>query len=467
MTGGTVNGTGGFVMRAERVGRDTLLAQIVRMVGEAQRSRAPIQRLADLVSGWFVPVVVAVAALAFVAWMLSGPAPRLAYALVAAVSVLIIACPCALGLATPMSIMVGTGHGAGAGVLVRDAEALEVLETVDTLVVDKTGTLTEGKPRLRHRAGRRRHAAARRGARAGQRAPARGRGGGGARDRGIEALPAVADFRSLTGKGVAGRVDGHAVALGNAALLADDGIDPGALAAAAETLRRDGQTVVFVAVDGRAAGLLGVADPVKATTPEALAALRADGIRIVMLTGDSRTTAEAVARQLGIDELEAEVLPERKGEVVARLVAEGRTVAMAGDGVNDAPALARAHVGIAMGTGTDVAMESAGITLVQRRPARHRAGAAALACHDAQHPPEPLPGVRLQRARRADRRGRAVSGHRSPAEPDARRRRDEPELGVGDRERAPPAPCRAVAAAQWPVRARRRAMSAMPPRNGT
>jgi len=365
VTGGTVNGTGGFVMRAERVGRDTLLAQIVRMVGDAQRSRAPIQRLADVVAGWFVPAVLAIAALAFVVWMLVGPEPRLAYALVAAVSVLIIACPCALGLATPMSIMVGTGRGASAGVLIRDAEALEVLEKVDTLVVDKTGTLTEGKPRLisvpddpamlRLAAGLERASEH----------PLASAVVEGAKARGLTDLPAVAGFHSLTGKGVAGDVDGHAVVLGNAALLADRGIDSAGLAPAAEALRRQGQTVMLVAVDGRPAGLLGVADPIKGSTPEALAALRDDGIHLVMLTGDSRTTAEAVARSLGIDELEAEVLPERKGEVVGRLVAAGKIVAMAGDGVNDAPALARAHVGIAMGTGTDVAMESAGITLVQ------------------------------------------------------------------------------------------------------
>jgi P-type Cu+ transporter len=365
VTGGTVNGPGGFVMRAERVGRDTLLAQIVRMVSDAQRSRAPIQRLADVVAGWFVPAVMAIAALAFVVWMLVGPEPRLPYALVAAVSVLIIACPCALGLATPMSIMVGTGRGAAAGVLIRDAEALEVLEKVDTLVVDKTGTLTEGKPRLvsvpadpgvlRLAAGLERASEH----------PLAAAVVEGAQARGLAQLPAVGGFHSLTGKGVEGDVDGHAVVLGNTALLADRGVDPAGLVSAAEDLRRQGQTVMFIAVDGRPAGLLGVADPVKRSTPEALAALRADGVRLVMLTGDSRTTAEAVARSLGIDELEAEVLPERKGEVVGRLVAAGKTVAMAGDGVNDAPALARAHVGIAMGTGTDVAMESAGITLVQ------------------------------------------------------------------------------------------------------
>ncbi len=365
VTGGTVNGTGGLVIRAERVGRDTLLAQIVRMVSEAQRSRAPIQRLADVVAAWFVPAVIAVAVLAFVGWILWGPEPRLAYALVAAVSVLIIACPCALGLATPMSIMVGTGRGATAGVLIRDAEVLEVLEKVDTLVVDKTGTLTEGKPRLVSVDGDddvlRLAASLERASEH----PLAAAVVEGARARGIASLPAVTAFQSVTGKGVAGTVDGRQVVLGNTALLAERGIDVGALAARADALRREGQTVVFVAVDGRVAGLLGVADPIKASTPEALRALRDDGVRIVMLTGDARATAEAVARTLGIDELEGEVLPERKGEAVARLLAAGRTVAMAGDGVNDAPALARAHVGIAMGTGTDVAMEAAGITLVR------------------------------------------------------------------------------------------------------
>ena len=364
VTGGTVNGTGGMVVRADRVGRDTLLAQIVRLVGEAQRSRAPVQRLADVVSGWFVPAVIAIAVLAFIAWMRFGPEPRLAHALVAAVSVLIIACPCALGLATPMSIMVGTGRGATAGVLVRNAEALEMLEKVDTLVVDKTGTLTEGKPRLtaapdnavlRLAAGLER----------GSEHPLAAAVVEGAKERGIDDLPPATDFRSRTGMGVVGRVEGHEVGLGNAALLKELGVDGAALASQADAFRREGQTVVLVAVDGRPAGILGVADPVKASTPEALAALRADGVRLVMLTGDARATAEAVARTLGIDELEAEVLPERKGEVVGRLVAAGRTVAMAGDGVNDAPALARAHVGIAMGTGTDVAMESAGVTLVR------------------------------------------------------------------------------------------------------
>jgi Cu+-exporting ATPase len=365
VTGGTVNGTGGLVIRAQRVGRDTLLAQIVRMVSEAQRSRAPIQRLADVVAAWFVPAVIAVAVLAFAVWMLRGPEPRLAYALVAAVSVLIIACPCALGLATPMSIMVGTGRGATAGVLIRDAEALEIMEKVDTLIVDKTGTLTEGKPRLVSVGGGddvlRLAASLERASEH----PLAAAVVSGARERGIDQLPAVADFQSVTGKGVVGTVDGRQVVLGNAALLAERGIDAPPLTAEAETLRRNGQTVMLVAVDGRAAGLLGVADPIKPSTPEALKALRDDGVRIVMLTGDARATAEAVARELGITELEAEVLPERKGDVVARLVTAGRTVAMAGDGVNDAPALARAHVGIAMGTGTDVAMESSGITLVQ------------------------------------------------------------------------------------------------------
>jgi P-type Cu+ transporter len=365
VTGGTMNGTGGLVIRAERVGRDTLLAQIVRMVSEAQRSRAPIQRLADVVAAWFVPAVIAAAALAFVVWMLRGPEPRLAYALVAAVSVLIIACPCALGLATPMSIMVGTGRGATAGVLIREAEALEVMEKVDTLVVDKTGTLTEGKPKLVSVGGDDdvlRLAASLERASEHPLATAIVEG---ARERGIDQLPAVADFQSVTGKGVVGTVDGHQIVLGTAALLADRGVDAAPLVARAETLRREGQTVMLVAVDGRAAGLLGVADPIKPSTPDALAALRADGVRIVMLTGDARATAEAVARELGIRDFEAEVLPDGKGDIVARLVADGRTVAMAGDGVNDAPALARAHVGIAMGTGTDVAMESSGITLVQ------------------------------------------------------------------------------------------------------
>jgi Cu+-exporting ATPase len=368
VTGGTVNGTGGFVMRAERVGAETLLAQIVRMVGEAQRSRAPIQRLADQVSAWFVPAVVLVAIASFVVWALVGPEPRMTYALVNAVAVLIIACPCALGLATPMSIMVGTGRGALAGVLIRNAEALEVLQKVDTLVVDKTGTLTEGRPRLVSvvAAGTDERELVRLAAslERGSEHPLAAAIVGGAAERGVTPA-AVQEFRSVTGQGVTGRVDGRRVALGNRRLMADLAVDVAALEARAETLRDDGQTVMFVAVDGRAAGLVGVADPIKPTTPEALSLLGESGLRIVMLTGDSRRTAEAVARRLGIQDVEAEVLPEDKSKVIERLQREGRRVAMAGDGVNDAPALARADVGVAMGTGTDVAMESAGVTLVK------------------------------------------------------------------------------------------------------
>jgi len=369
VTGGTVNGKGSFVMRAERVGSDTLLAQIVRMVSEAQRSRAPIQRLADAVAGYFVPAVVVVAVLAFAVWMLVGPEPRLAHALVSAVSVLIIACPCALGLATPMSIMVGTGRGASEGVLIKNAESLEIFEKVDTLVVDKTGTLTEGKPRLvsvepaegRDEADLLRHAASLERASEHPLAEAIVEG---ARDRGIT-LDEVQGFNSVTGKGVTGQFDGKAIALGNRGLFADQGIDLGGLSDRAEALRKKGQTVMFVAIDGKPAGLLGVADTIKKSTPEALKSLHDAGVRVVMVTGDSKTTAQAVADELGLDEVEADVPPERKGEIVKRLQSEGRIVAMAGDGINDAPALAQAHVGIAMGTGTDVAMESAGITLVK------------------------------------------------------------------------------------------------------
>ncbi|MBM7119105.1 heavy metal translocating P-type ATPase [Archangium primigenium] len=368
VTGGTVNGTGGLVMRAERVGRDTLLARIVQRVAEAQRSRAPIQRLADRAAAVFVPAVIAVSAVTFLVWALVGPEPRLAHALVNAVAVLIIACPCALGLATPMSVVVGMGKGAGVGVLIRDAEALEVLERVDTLVVDKTGTLTEGKPRLvtveargMDEARLLRLAAS---LERGSEHPLAAAVVAGAEARGVTP-GAVKDFRSLTGKGVEGGVDGTRVALGNLALLEALGLDGGDWGARAEALRHEGQTVVFVAVEGRVVGLLGVADPVKATTAEAIATLHREGLRVVMLTGDSRTTAEAVARGLGIDEVVAGVLPEGKGDVVKRLRAEGRTVAMAGDGVNDAPALAGADVGIAMGTGTDIAMESAAVTLVK------------------------------------------------------------------------------------------------------
>jgi Cu+-exporting ATPase len=369
VTGATVNGAGTLVMRAERVGSETLLARIVRMVSAAQRSRAPIQKLADTVAGYFVPIVVGAAILTFIVWALGGPQPRMAHALIAAVSVLIIACPCALGLATPMSIMVATGKGASMGVLFNNAEAIEFMRKVDTLVVDKTGTLTEGKPQLAavkpvpgfdearllqlaaslERASEHPLAAA-------IMAGAEARG---------EPLLAAESFEAVTGKGVKGTVERLNVWLGNRRLMEDASVDPGALTAEAEAMRVDGQTVMFVAVDGKLAGLIGVADPVKATTPEAIRQLHAENIRIVMLTGDSRTTAQAVARKLGIDEVIAEVLPEDKSSVVKRLQDEGRFVAMAGDGINDAPALAKAQIGIAMGTGTDVAMESASVTLVK------------------------------------------------------------------------------------------------------
>jgi Cu+-exporting ATPase len=369
VTGGTINQSGSFVFRADRVGSETMLAQIVQMVAAAQRSRAPIQRLVDVVASYFVPAVLAVALLAFVAWSIFGPSPAMAHALVAAVSVLIIACPCALGLATPMSIMVGTGRGAQAGVLIKNAEALERFAAVDTLVVDKTGTLTEGKPKVTAvvPAGEVGEAELLRLAASLERAsehPLAAAIVGAAKERGVELAEAGA-FDSITGKGVRGTVDGRAVALGNQRLLESLEVDPGALVEDAEKRRADGETVMFVVVDGKPAGLIGVADPIKETTPAAIAALREEGLRIVMLTGDNRTTAEAVARKVGIDEIHAEVLPEHKSEVVARLREEGRTVAMAGDGINDAPALARADIGIAMGTGADVAMESAGITLVR------------------------------------------------------------------------------------------------------
>jgi Cu+-exporting ATPase len=369
VTGGTVNQSGGFVMAAERVGTDTLLAHIVRMVREAQRSRAPIQRLADAVAAWFVPAVIAIAVVTFIVWAVFGPAPALAYALLNAVAVLIIACPCALGLATPMSIMVGVGRGATAGVLIRSAESLEILEKVDTLVVDKTGTLTEGKPRLASvlpAAGGSEAEVLRLAAslERGSEHPLASAIVAAAEARGIP-LAEVRDFQAAAGMGVTGTVDGRACLLGNRRLLDRHKVDPGDLAAQAEELRRDGQTVMFLAVGGAMAGLLGVADPIKATTPEAIRALRADGVEIVLVTGDNPTTAAAVARQLGITRVEAGVMPEAKGEVVRRLQAEGRIVAMAGDGINDAPALAQAHVGLAMGTGADVAMESAGVTLVR------------------------------------------------------------------------------------------------------
>jgi len=367
--GGTVNGTGSLVMRAERVGSETMLAQIVRMVGEAQRTRAPVQRLADRVSAYFVPGVLLVALLSFMGWSLFGPEPRMAHGFVAAVAVLIIACPCALGLATPMSIMVGTGRGAMAGVLIKNAEALEILEKVDTLVVDKTGTLTEGKPRVvavEPAGGQDESDLVRLAAdlERGSEHPLAAAIARFAGERGLKSTQAKG-FESLTGRGVQGTVDGRAVAIGNLKLLQELGIDAGELAGRAETLRADGQTVVFIALDGRAAGLIGIADPIKESAVDAVKALHGEGLRLIMLTGDSRTTADAVARKLGIDEVRAEVLPEEKGEVIKRLEAEGHTVGMAGDGINDAPALAQAHVGIAMGTGTDVAMESAGVTLVK------------------------------------------------------------------------------------------------------
>ena len=369
VTGGTVNGTGTFVMRAERVGSETLLAQIVRMVSEAQRSRAPVQKLADRVAAYFVPAVVAIAVLTFIIWAILGPAPKMAHGLLNAVAVLIIACPCALGLATPMAIMVGTGRGALAGILIKNAESLEILEKVDTVVVDKTGTLTEGKPRVTlvlpaagvdeshvleiaaglERASEHPLAAAILAA---------------AKDRGIE-IGTVTDFRSLTGKGITGHIGENTAALGNRALLADLQIPLGPLDDRAKPLEAEGQTAMFVATDGKAIGIIGVSDPIKATTAEAIDRLHRDGIRIVMLTGDSRATAESVARKLKIDSVEAQILPNQKAEIVNQLKAKGHIVAMAGDGVNDAPALAAANVGIAMGTGTDVAIESAGITLLK------------------------------------------------------------------------------------------------------
>lgn len=369
VTGGTVNGTGGLVILAERVGSETLLAQIVRMVSEAQRSRAPIQRLADRVSSYFVPVVILVAIVTFIIWSLAGPEPRLTHALVNAVAVLIIACPCALGLATPMSIMVGTGHGATAGVLIKNAEALELLEKVDTLVVDKTGTLTVGKPRVLSVVAQpgqndlemlRLSASLERGSEH----PLAAAIVAAAQERSLE-LQEAKDFRSITGKGVLGTVAGLRVVLGNPQLLEELGLDSASLLVQAETLRRDGQTVMFIAIDGKPVGLLGTADPIKDSSHEAVGRLHTEGIRIIMLTGDNRTTAESVARKLEIDEVEAEVLPEQKSAVVKRLQEQGHIVAMAGDGINDAPALAQAHVGIAMGTGTDVAMQSAAITLIK------------------------------------------------------------------------------------------------------
>jgi Cu+-exporting ATPase len=366
---GTVNGTGALVVEAERIGAESMLAQIVKMVGEAQRSRAPIQGVADRVAGWFVPAVIAIAVVTFVVWLLVGPEPRVTYALVNAIAVVIIACPCALGLATPISIMVATGRGATAGVLVKNAEALERMAQVDLLLVDKTGTLTEGKPRLetvRALGAWSENEILRLGAslELGSEHPLAAAITEGATARGL-ALTKARDFSSQTGAGVRGLVEGHRVALGNATLLEGEGIDVSATAAEVEALRLAGQTVMFVVVDGAVAGLLGVADPIKETTAASLAALREDGVRVVMVTGDARTTAMAVAAKLGIDEVEADVLPEKKSALVERYQREGRVVAMAGDGVNDAPALARADVGVAMGTGTDVAIESADVTLLR------------------------------------------------------------------------------------------------------
>jgi Cu+-exporting ATPase len=368
VVGGTINAAGTFMMRAERVGRDTLLSQIVQMVGQAQRSRAPIQRLADKVSAWFVPAVIASAVVAFGVWLMIGPEPRFAYALLSAVAVLIIACPCALGLATPMSIMVGVGRGATAGVLIKNAEALEVMERVDTIIVDKTGTLTEGKPEV---------AAV---------VPTAGIGDddllrfAASVERGSEhplaaaivrsadnrhlSLASASQFKSHAGRGVFAIVEGRQVTLGNIKFMQDQGIETEQAGNRAQEFRRAGQTTMFVAIDGKIAGFIAVADPIKASTSEAIQALHADGVRVIMVTGDSKSTAQAVAKMLSLDEVRAEVLPAEKGKIVRELQNEGRVVAMAGDGVNDAPALAQAHVGIAMGTGTDIAMESAGITLL-------------------------------------------------------------------------------------------------------
>ncbi|MEJ1967458.1 MAG: heavy metal translocating P-type ATPase [Rhizomicrobium sp.] len=439
---GTLNQSGGFVMRAEKVGRDTLLSRIVQMVAAAQRSRAPIQRLADQVAGWFVPAVIAVAVAAFAAWAVYGPEPRLAYGFVAAVTVLIIACPCALGLATPMAIMVGVGRGAGVGVLIKNAEALERMEKVDTLVVDKTGTLTEGKPRLVAIVpadGMAEDEVLRLAAsveRASEHPLAQAIVAA-AKTRGI-AFAEVSDFDSPTGKGALGRIDGKRIALGNARFLEELGITTAALAERAETLRADGATAIYIGIDDKAAGILAIADPVKASTAPALKALTAAGIRVVMLTGDNRTTALAVAKRLGIQDVEAEVLPDRKSAVIEKLRGEGRVVAMAGDGVNDAPALAAADVGIAMGTGTDVAIESAGVTLLQgdlggivrarnlsvatmsniRRTCSSPSSIIWPACRSPRHS---LPGVR------------------PAAVADLRRRCHGTQFGVGDRQFAAPA----------------------------
>jgi Cu+-exporting ATPase len=369
LIGATVNSSGTLIMKAEKVGSETLLSQIVKMVAEAQRSRAPIQRLVDVIAAYFVEAVIGAAILTFIVWGWIGPEPRFAYALINAVAVLIIAYPCALGLATPISIMVATGRGATAGVLFRNAEAIEIMKKVSTLVVDKTGTLTVGKPKLvqvvsGEGAGEEDLLSYAASLERGSEHPLAAAIVQGAQERNVP-LRAAESFQSITGKGVTGKIDGREIALGNAKLLSDLGVDPGRLVGKAEEMRRDGQTVMFAVVEGKVIGLLGVADPIKKTTPQALQQLQAEGIKIVMLTGDNRTTAESIAKKLGISELIAEVLPDRKSEMVKNLQQEGRIVAMAGDGINDAPALAQAHVGIAMGTGTDVAMESAGVTLVK------------------------------------------------------------------------------------------------------
>ena len=439
--GGTMNGTGSFVMRADKVGRDTMLAQIVQMVADAQRSRAPIQRLADQVSGWFVPLVIAIALLAFAAWAIWGPELRFTFGLVAAVSVLIIACPCALGLATPMSIMVGVGRGAQSGVLIKNADALERFEKVDTLVIDKTGTLTEGKPKvvavrafggvaednLLRLAASLEH---------GSEHPLAAAIVEAATERKLSLAP-VQDFNSPSGKGVTGVIEGRRIDIGNLLMMQARAIDVAALEKTAEDLRGEGATAIFVAIEGKPSGVLAIADPIKATTAEAIRCLRDAGIRVVMLTGDNRTTAEAVAQKLGIADVEAEVLPKDKGKIVARLRAQGRIVAMAGDGVNDAPALAAADVGIAMGTGTDVAIQSAGVTLLKGDLQRDRDGAPSVACDHEQHPAESLFCFRLQRRRRADRRRRPLSGVRDPALADRRRSGDVIVLSQRHRQRAP------------------------------
>ena len=445
VTGATVNGTGSLVVRAERVGKDTLLAQIVKMVSEAQRSRAPIQRLADAVSAWFVVAVVLVAAISFALWAAFGPEPRLAHALVSAVGVLIIACPCALGLATPMAVMVGVGKGATLGVLIRDAEALETLEKVDTLVVDKTGTLTEGRPRLASVVAApggsedevlRLAAAVERGSEH----PLAAAIVAGAEARGLT-IPTATGFQSVTGQGVTGVVDGRAIALGNRALMEARRVDMGPLSDRAEELRQKGETAMFVAVDGVPAGLVSAADPIKSSTREALRLLHADGVRVVMATGDSRTTAGAVARELGLDDFEAEVAPADKVQVVKRLQAQGRVVAMAGDGINDAPALAQAQVGIAMGTGTDVAMKSAGVTLLRgdlRGIARARRLSRATMRNIRQNLFFAFAYNAIGRARR---RGGPLSRLRPAPVPHDRGSGHELQLGFRDRQRASTAPC--------------------------